>query len=116
MDWMRRKPFTFLLLILVTAELLTLTFLTPVLPVHGVNWSSGIVLTPLGSLEGKPYVMEDSQSNLWIAYESSRLSNFTIWMREYNGVSWLPEQQLTSASASGLTPALVQLANGNVMF
>jgi hypothetical protein len=59
--------------------------------------------------------MEDSQSNLWVAYESNRLGNWTIWMRKFNGVSWLAEQQLTNKTSNGLTPALVQLTNGNVM-
>jgi hypothetical protein len=36
-------------------------------------------------------------------------------MRQYNGVSWLSEQQLTTGSANGLTPALAQLSNGTVM-
>jgi hypothetical protein len=112
---MRGRTSTFLLLILLTAEFITVTSFISVHPVRAVTWSSGTSLTPLGSLEDQPYVIEDSKSNLWVAYESSRLANFTIWMRQYNSVSWLPEQQLTSSSASGASPALVQLANGNVM-
>lgn len=111
----RGRTSTLLLLILLTLELLAATSLISVHPVQAATWSSGTSLTPFGSLEDQPYVMEDSKSNLWVAYESSRLANFTIWMRQYNSVSWLPEQQLTSSSASGASPALVQLANGNVM-
>jgi hypothetical protein len=111
-----RKKSVFLLLVLMVAELLSQTVFIGIPPAHAVTWSSGISLTPLGSIENKPYVMEDSHSNLWVAYESNRLGiNWTIWMRMYNGVSWLPEQQLTDKSSSGLTPALVQLTNGNVM-
>jgi hypothetical protein len=109
-----RKKSVFLLLVLLAAELLSQTVFN-VPPVHAVIWSSGISLTPLGSIEEKPYVMEDSQSNLWVAYESNRLVNWTIWMRKFNGVSWLSEQQLTNKTSNGLTPALVQLTNGNVM-
>src|SRR5207245_3130684 len=36
-------------------------------------------------------------------------------MRQFNGVSWLPERQLTNSTSNGLTPALAQLANGNIM-
>jgi hypothetical protein len=36
-------------------------------------------------------------------------------MRMFNGISWLPEQQLTSSTSNGLTPALVQQTNGNIM-
>ena len=84
--------------------------------VHGVSWSAGYSITPPGSsIEDKPYVIEDSHSNLWVAYESNRLGNWTIWLRQWNGVSWLPEQQLTNSSSNGLTPALVQMKNGNIM-
>ena len=110
-----RKKSVFLLLVLTAAELLAQTAFIGIHPVQGVTWSSGISLTPLGSIEEKPYVMEDSHSNLWLAYESNRLGNWTIWVREYNGVSWLPEQQLTNRTSNGLTPALVQLNNGNIM-
>src|SRR6266852_2120690 len=113
---MRGKISTFLLVVLLTAAVLTATNFVSIRPVRAAaTWSSGIGLTPVGSLEDQPYVMEDAKSNLWVAYESSRFSNFTIWMRQYNTISWLPEQQLTSSSASGASPALVQLANGNVM-
>jgi hypothetical protein len=111
---MRRKS-VFLLLVLTIAELLSQTHFINVPPVHGVTWSSGISLTPLGSIEEKPYVIEDSHSNLWVAYESNRLVNWTIWMRIFNGISWLPEQQLTSGTSNGLTPSLVQMTNGNIM-
>jgi hypothetical protein len=110
----RKKPF-FLLLVLVAAELLAQTGLISVPRVHGVTWSSGVSLTPLGSIEEKPYVAEDSHSNLWVAYESNRLVNWTIWMRQFNGISWLPEQQLTNNTSNSLTPALAQLTNGNMM-
>jgi hypothetical protein len=110
-----RKKSVFLLLVLMSAELLAQTGLIRVPRVHGLTWSSGISLTPLGSIEEKPYVIEDSHSNLWVAYESNRLVNWTIWMREYNGISWLPEQQLTNSTSNGLTPALVQMTNGNIM-
>jgi len=109
-----RKKSVLLLLVLIAAELLSQTVFN-VPPVHAVTWSSGVSLTPLGSIEEKPYVMEDSQSNLWVAYESNRLGNWTIWVRKFNGVSWLSEQQLTNGTSNGLTPALVQLINGNVM-
>ena len=111
----RGRTSTFLLVVLIASAFLIATDLIPVRPVRAVTWSSGTSLTPVGSLEDQPYVMEDSKSNLWVAYESARFANFTIWTRQYNSVSWLPEQQLTSSSASGATPALVQLSNGNVM-
>src|SRR6266571_220970 len=111
----RGKISTFLLAVLLTAAFLTVTNFVSIRPVRAMTWSSGISLTPVGSLEDQPYVMVDAKSNLWVAYESSRFSNFTIWMRQYNTISWLPEQQLTSSSAGGVTPALVQLSNGNVM-
>jgi len=110
-----RKKSLFLLLVLIGAELLVQTAYFGVRPAHAVTWSPGIGLTPLGSIEEKPYVMEDSHSNLWVAYDSNRLGNWTIWMRQFNGVSWLPEQQLTNSTSNGLTPALAQLNNGNVM-
>jgi hypothetical protein len=103
------------LLVLMVAELFVQAGFIRFPQVHGVTWSSGISLTPLGSIEEKPYVIEDSQSNLWVAYESNRLGNWTVWMREFNGVSWLPEQQLTNSTSNGLTPALVLMTNGNVM-
>lgn len=103
-------------MVLLGAELLAQTGFTGIHPAHAaVTWSAGISLTPLGSIEEKPYVMEDSHSNLWVAYESNRLGNWTIWMRQFNGVSWLPEQKLTNSTSNSLTPALAQLNNGNVM-
>jgi Dockerin type I domain len=111
-----RKKSILLLLVLLGAELLAQTGFTGIHPAHAtVAWSPGISLTPLGSIEEKPYVIEDSHSNLWVAYESNRLGNWTIWMRQFNGVAWLPEQQLTNSTSNSLTPALAQLNNGNVM-
>jgi len=110
-----RKKSLFLLFVLIGAELLAQTAYFGVRTAHAVTWSPGISLTPLGSIEEKPYVIEDSRSNLWVAYESNRLGNWTIWMRESNGVAWLPEQQLTNSTSNSLTPALAQLNNGNVM-
>jgi hypothetical protein len=110
-----RKKSIFLLLVLMVAELFAQTGLISIPQVHAVTWSSGISLTPLGSIEEKPYVIEDSHSNLWVAYESNRLGNWTVWMRQFNGISWLPEQQLTNSTSNGLTPSLVQMTNGNVM-
>jgi len=89
----------------------------PVTPVMGVTttWSTGTSLTPLGSIEDKPYVTQDSQGNLWLAYESSRSGNWDIYLRTFNGVSWSVEQRLTTDTAYDLDPALVQLAHGGVM-
>src|SRR2546425_2719394 len=112
---MRRRISTFLLLVLTAAGLLAHPGLIGIPPVRAVTWSTGISLTPTGSIEDKPYVIQDSQANLWVAYESSRTGNWDIFIRTYNGISWQPEQQATNNTASDLTPALVQLANGNVM-
>lgn len=112
---MRTKS-AFLLLTLATLGLIAQADLIRVPPAHAVSWSAGYGITPPGAaIDEKPYVMEDSHSNLWVAYESNRLGNWTIWMRQWDGKSWLPEQQLTDSTSNGLTPALAQMKNGNVM-
>ena len=114
---MRSKVSLFLLLVLISAELLSLHGPIWIPSARAMTWSSGYSITPntLTTIEDKPYVIQDSQSNLWVTYENSQTGNWDIFMKEYNGVSWLPQQQLTTDPASDLTPALVQLANGNIM-
>ena len=113
---MIRRKSAILLLILATIGLVAQPSFIRVPPAHAVTWSTGYAITPSGSsIEEKPYVMEDSKSNLWVAYESNRLGNWTVWMQKWNGLSWSPEQQLTSSTSNGLTPALVQMKGGNVM-
>ena len=112
---MWRKISRCLLLFLTVSGVFLSQTIISIPSVRGVTWSSGVAITPTGSLEDKPYVIQDSQSSLWVAYESSRTGNWDIYMRQYNGVSWQPEQQMTTDPGSDLTPALVQLANGNVM-
>ena len=106
-----------MLFVLTVSGLLVNPAIVKVPSVNGVTWSNGYSLTPntLTTIEDKPYVIQDSQSNLWVTYENSQTGNWDIFMREYNGVSWLQQQQLTTDPASDLTPALVQLANGNIM-
>ncbi len=114
---MRRQVSFFLLLVLISAELLAQHGPIWIPSARATTWSSGYSINPntLTTIEDKPYVIQDSQSNLWVTYESSQTGNWDIFMRIYNGVSWLPQQQLTNDPASDLTPALVQLANGNIM-
>ncbi len=114
---MRRQVSFFLLLVLISAELLAQHGPIWIPSARAATWSSGYSINPntLTTIEDKPYVIQDSQSNLWVTYESSQTGNWDIFMRIYNGVSWLPQQQLTNDPASDLTPALVQLANGNIM-
>ena len=106
-----------MLFVLTVSGLLVNPAIVRIPSVRGVTWSNGYSLTPNtpSSIEDKPYVIQDSQSNLWVTYEDSQTGNWDIFMREYNGSSWLPQQQLTTDPANDLTPALVQLASGNIM-
>ena len=112
---MRRKISTLLLLALTAAGLLAHPSFIWIPSVRAVTWSTGTSITPSAAIENKPYAIQDSQSNLWVTYESFRSSNWDIFLQIYNGVSWLPEQQLTNNTASDLTPALVQLSSGSIM-
>ena len=113
MSW--EKTCAALLLALTLASLLAMSG-PLLLKVHGVlTWSNGTSLTPLLAIDSKPYVMQDAQNKLWLAYESSRSGNFDIYIRWFVDGTWLPEQRLTDSASYDLAPAIEQLANGDVL-
>lgn len=108
----RRTAPLFLALTLLALLALSAPF---TLNVQAVTWSPGNPLTPLKAIDGKPYVIQDSQNALWLAYESSRSGNFDIYIRTFSAGSWAEEQRLTNSSSYDLAPALAQLPNGNIL-
>ncbi|NVL92825.1 MAG: exo-alpha-sialidase [Desulfobacterales bacterium] len=81
----------------------------------GSSWSPEAPLTTHPDSDSHPSVMQASDGNIWVAWESDRNAQWDIYFKVSDGLSWSPENYVTWHMANDVTPSIFQAENGTIL-
>ena len=82
----------------------------------GSSWSDATQLTTYSYWDSHPAIMEDSEDNIWVVWESDRNEHdVDIYYKVFNGSSWSNETPVTTdQNADDRYPSIMQAMGGMV--
>ena len=82
----------------------------------GSSWSDATQLTTYSYWDSHPAIMEDSEDNIWVVWESDRNEHdVDIYYKVFNGSSWSNEMPVTTdQNADDRYPSIMQAKGGMV--
>jgi len=79
---------------------------------YGLEWSPDTRLTDDPSYDSTPSIMQASNGTIWMAWASSRMGNYELFYKTFNGSSWSSDIQLTEEPSQDAEPSIVQVTSG----
>jgi hypothetical protein len=81
---------------------------------NGTSWSNGVNATSKPYQDMHPSIARLQNGNMMIAWSSNRTGNYGIWYRNFDGVTWGPETQLTTNKQPNSGVGLLVTRDGRI--
>ena len=79
----------------------------------GDQWSGDVQLSSGTNVDVTPTALATYDGKIWVAWSRLNSGNYNVYYRNYNGITWSPENLLTSNNYD-IGPSLVQDRNGTI--